>query len=73
MRPAGMIAWLFTTQELPEARMPEPQEGRQRALLEGRDECGRPCQLPFPVVHERHPSVGRLLELLEDQTQWLLE
>ena len=53
--------------------MPEPQEGRQRALLEGRDEWRRPCQLPFPAVHERHPSVGRLLKLLQDQTQRLLE
>jgi hypothetical protein len=68
-----MIKRLSTTQELPEARMPEPQEGRQRALLEGSDECRRPCQLPFPAVHERHPGVGRLLELLQDQTQRLLE
>ena len=42
-RPAGRIKRLSTTQELPEARMPEPQEGRQRALLEGRDEWSRPC------------------------------
>ena len=41
--------------------------------MEGSDDCSRPRQLPVPAVSERHPSVGRLLELLQDHTKRLLE
>jgi hypothetical protein len=41
--------------------------------LEGSDESSRPRHPTCPAISERHPSVGRLLELLQDQPQRLLK
>jgi hypothetical protein len=64
---------LSTTQDFSKTRMPEPQQRRQSALLQGSDNGHRPRQLPCPAVHERDPGIGGFLELLQDETQRLLE
>src|SRR5262245_7748238 len=62
-----------TTEDFPQARMPEPQEGRQYALLQGSDDGSWPRQLAGPTVREWDSGVGRLLQLLQDQPWRLLE
>jgi hypothetical protein len=41
--------------------------------VESSNDGSRPHQLPVPAVSERNPGVGRLLELLQDHAQLLLE
>jgi hypothetical protein len=53
--------------------MPELQKGWQGALLEGSDDGPWPRQPAGPAIHEWDSGVGRLLQLLQDQTQRLLE
>ena len=53
--------------------MPEPQQGRQGTLSEGRDHGRRPRQVAGPAVREWDSGIGRRLELLQDETQRLLE
>src|SRR5262252_51525 len=64
---------LSPTENLPQTGMPELQEGRQGALLQGSDDSSRQHQLAGPAVRERNSGVDRLLELLQDETQRLLE
>src|SRR5262245_44613673 len=72
-RSARTVWRLSTTEDLPQTRLPELQEGRQGALVEGSDDGSRPRQLAGPAVRERDSGVGRLLELLQDQTQRFIE
>jgi hypothetical protein len=53
--------------------MPELQEGRQGALLQGSDNGPWPRQPAGPAIHEWDSGVGRHLQLLQDQTQRHLE
>jgi hypothetical protein len=53
--------------------MPELQEGRQGALLQGRDHGSWPRQPAGAAIYERDSGIGSLLQLLQDQTQRRLE